>query len=436
MMPVDLARSMFSAIARIFHDNAGATATIMAIALPSMIGFGALGTETGVWFTIKLQNQSAADAAAIAAAYEVIAGKTNVVDNLTPAASEAATRNGYAGSTPAVIYPYSDANVSDGIAVTLQQTQQGLLSSMFLSGVTISTRAVAVIKVLDNPCVLARARSGTGVEVVSSASLDVPKCSVAANSTSYTAIDIQDDTSSIAAAALVTQGEISVAGNPIDSAAPPPELILDSPPMIGAPAVKDPYASTLTHAFLTARMPASCATGPPYPANSRICGGLSINNVTVDLLPGTYWITNGDLSLQSNAVLKCSTCSSAEGGGVTIILTTGDAGAVGNVQIPRGSAVTLQAPNNGTFAGLLFVQDPLAALSGVSFFEGESSMHLTGLVYVPSTTVTFRGNPNPTCTVLVSNQAVIEGKSHLTTSRCRSAGLTSLPRIRTVALGE
>ncbi len=41
---------------------------------------------------------------------------------------------------------------------------------------------------------------------------------------------------------------------------------------------------------------------------------------TVDLSPGTYWVT-GNLTLQSLAVLKCSTCDNAKGPGVTIILT-------------------------------------------------------------------------------------------------------------------
>jgi hypothetical protein len=39
--------------------------SVGAIALPSLIGFGALGVETGMWYRIKAQNQSAADAAAI-----------------------------------------------------------------------------------------------------------------------------------------------------------------------------------------------------------------------------------------------------------------------------------------------------------------------------------------------------------------------------------
>src|SRR5215813_7744914 len=130
--------SLFGAITRIFAEQQGASATFAAIVMPALIGFGALGAETGVWFTIKLQNQSAADAAALSAAYEVIAGKTNVTADLTPAASEAAVLNGYNGGTPAVIYPYSDPTVSNGVAANLQQTFGAVLASMFLTQVRVA----------------------------------------------------------------------------------------------------------------------------------------------------------------------------------------------------------------------------------------------------------------------------------------------------------
>ena len=214
-------RSLFSAVARILHDKSGASAMMVTIALPGLIGFGALGAETGVWFTIKLQNQSAADAAALSAAYEIIAGKTNAISDLTPVASEAATRNGYKGTTPAVVYPYSDDIVSNGVAVTLHQTQGALLAAMFLSNVTVATKAVAVIEVLDNPCILALGVSSTGIEIADFTRLDTPNCSAAANSISRSAIELHGSTSSIAAVTLVTAGEVSLQGNPINPAAPP-----------------------------------------------------------------------------------------------------------------------------------------------------------------------------------------------------------------------
>jgi len=443
-MGAGLARLLLSAVAQFSCDERGASAMVVAIALPGLIGFGALGAETGLWYTIKLRNQSAADAAAISAGYQVIAGKTSIIRDLTPAASEAANQNGYTGATPAVIHPYSDGVVSNGVAVTLQQTQGALLASLFLPGVTITSSAVAIIKLLDNPCILARGPGGTGVEVVSSSSLDAGNCSVAANSTSASAVDLQDGTGSITAATLVTRGEISFAGNPIDPAAPPSQFILNSRPMIGAPAIADPYASALTHTFLTNGMPQTCAAGPPYPANSQICGELPISvGASVDLLPGTYWITDGDLSLESNAVLKCSTCGGANG--VTIILTTTNtaSGNVGNVNIASGAAVTLQAPNSGSFSGMLFIQDLASAIgagvtytSGGSSLQGGPTMNLTGLLYFPGTSVQFQGNPSTPCTVLISYRTVIQGNSNFTMAACSSAGLIILPTVNTVALAE
>src|SRR6516165_8290747 len=99
---LSLVQSLLGAIAPILHDDRGVSAAIVAVALPSLIGLGALGVETGAWFTTKLHNQSGADAAAISSAGEVIAGKTNVINDLAPAAGEAAARNGYNGGTPVI----------------------------------------------------------------------------------------------------------------------------------------------------------------------------------------------------------------------------------------------------------------------------------------------------------------------------------------------
>jgi len=416
-------------IPRFLGDVSGASATMVAIALPVLIGFATLGAETGLWYAIKRQNQSAADAAAISAAYEVIAGKTDPATELTPAASEAAAQNGYSGSPPLVVHPYTDSVVKNGIAVTLQQTQPGLLASLFLPSVTIVTTAVAAIKVLDNPCILALATTGTGADIRASVSLDAPNCSIAANSKSISSIAVESTVRLVTATTLVARGEISFAGAPIDPAAPPSQFALASRPLIGAPSVPDPYAARLTHAFLTTGMPPQCASGPPYPANSQICGDLAIAGA-LNLAPGTYWITDGSLRLQPNALLTCSSC--------TVIFTSmnSSGGAVGNVQIPNGAAVTLQAPHSGIFTGLLMIQDPFVVPAAASVFEGADNMKLTGLLYFPAGTVEFNGNPNPSCTVLMAKQLIIDGDSGFNTLGCQTAGLGRLPNVRTVALAE
>ncbi len=429
----------------------------------------ALGVETGVWFAIKLQNQSAADSAAVSAAYEVIAGKTNVTGALTAAADEAARRNGHKGSLPAVAAPYSDGIVTNGIAVTLNQSQGALLAAMFLPGVTIANTAVAAIEVLNNLCILALGANSTGVEIAASAQLDMPSCSVAANSISSTAIELRSSTSAIAAATLVTAGEISLQGIPINPAAPPPQFALSSPAMIGAPSVSDPYAGTLTHAFLISRMPTApnCVSKTAGPmtiyaggcaipgksltdpqillsANTRISGSWRITSgQTVDLSPGTYWVT-GNLTLQSRAMLKCSACDNTKGAGVTIILTA-QTSRIGAVSVASNATVTLNAPNSGPFAGLAIIQDSNGLPPGTTYTSSQSTIGgapgaiLNGLVYFPNSSMTFHGAPSatgPQCLLLVVKTLDIDAASRLEVGGCAGAGLGNLPAIDTVAVAE
>src|SRR4029077_3362201 len=99
---------------------------IVAAAVPLVIGFQTLGVETDLWYIMKWQSQSAADAAAIAAAHEIIAGKTDVPGDLAPAVSEAAARNGYTGTAPQVVYPYSNSIVPNGVAEFLHRSERCL----------------------------------------------------------------------------------------------------------------------------------------------------------------------------------------------------------------------------------------------------------------------------------------------------------------------
>jgi hypothetical protein len=370
---------------------------------------------------------------------------------------------------PAVFTPYNDGIVTNGVAVTLQQSQGALLAAMFLSGVTIANTAVAVIEALDNPCILALGTNSTDVEIAASTQLDMPNCSVAANSISSTGIDLRSSTSSVVAATLVTAGEISLQGIPIDPAAPPPEFMLSSPGMIGAPSIADPYAGTLTHAFLIAGMPrkpvciskvsgyvtiypGNCAiagtslTAPQIllSPNTRISGSWKITSgQSVDLSPGTYWVT-GSLTLQSLAVLKCSTCDNTKGTGVTIILTT-QTGKIGAVSVSSTATLTLNAPNSGPFAGLAIIQDSNGLPSGTTYTSSRSTIGgapgatVNGLVYFPNSSMTFHGAPSatgPQCLLLVVKTLDIDAASRLEAGGCSGAGLDNLPVIDTVAVAE
>jgi Flp pilus assembly protein TadG len=453
---------------RLPRDQRGASAVLVALTLPVLLAVGMLGINSGWWYTIKRQNQSAADAGAISAAYEVMAGQTNVTTNLIPAATEAATQNGYAGgaltsggasctvSGSVLCYPYSDAYVSNGVAVILQQDQGSLFAYAPLGTATIATKAVAVVVKLDNPCmILLNPTAPKELDIQGSASLSMPNCSIVADSTASDSVYAQGANNSILTAdTIITAGQVSTTGQP--------KLTLTKPAQIGAPNYPDPFASTLTHTFLTTGMPTSCTTPPPqnnttnYSGGSRFCGGLQIKKATVNLAPGTYWITDGDLNLDSNSVLACPSCVPG-GAGVTIILTTGAGMAptpatkiVGNVQEQSNAVVdSLNAPGSGPFAGLLLVQDsnnlpagttyttPCPGNTSCSNFQGTPGQTLTGLVYFPKNPLTFQGNPtsgSTSCLLVVANTLTLAGNSSLDSSGCVSGGPGSPPTVKTIML--
>src|SRR6266481_6209792 len=151
------------------RDERGVTAMIVAITLPLLFAFGALAINSGLWFTIKRENQSAADAAAISAAYELMAGPTGactnptfVTDRLTPAAAQAVAANQHVGwdntgATTTVTCPYFDdllatefgAGKYSAVAVTLQQDQSSLFAFAPLASATIATKSVGVVLARD-----------------------------------------------------------------------------------------------------------------------------------------------------------------------------------------------------------------------------------------------------------------------------------------------
>ena len=428
---------------RFLYDTRATGAVMVAVILPVLLGFAALGIETGMWYTIKVQNQSAADAGAISAAYQIIAGKTDVVADLIPAASEAAAQNGYNGSIPTIVYPYTDDIVSNGIAVTLHQTQPTLLSALFVSDITITTKAVGTIKPADNPCILALGTTSTGLQISAATALAMPNCAIAANSVSPNAVALNSTTSSLVASTIVTVGELALQGNPVNPTALPYQFSLALPPRIGAPVVVDPYANTLTHALLTTGMTTApnCTTTTNDPTTTYQSGncvisspGLEIpagQNRTIDLAPGTYWV-NGDLTIPPTGTLRCSTCDNLQGTGVTIILA-------GRASI-SGASFTLNAPSSGPFAGLVIVQDVDDILpSQGSQISAGSGATLNGLVYFPKSTMTFHGNPSttgPRCLILVIYWLNVDADTILNSSGCANIGLTNLPTLHNATLAE
>src|SRR5438105_12333561 len=77
----------------LLSKTGGATLPLVALSLSALIGFTGLGVETGLWYAVKRQNQSAADVAALSGAFELLAGKP--YSDICGFAKRDATRNGF-----------------------------------------------------------------------------------------------------------------------------------------------------------------------------------------------------------------------------------------------------------------------------------------------------------------------------------------------------
>ena len=504
-MAANTARAHLTGFVCLLRDRRGATAVLVALTLAALIGFTGLGVESGVWFVIKRQNQSAADVAALSGAFELLGGQSaglsaaTVYPSICALAQRDATRNNFVfnsfscpPTTPGCSSPSAgqmcvnnppvlgtSAGDNNAVEVILSQQQSTLLASLFLPTATINTRGVAAINVSSNPCILALGTSGTDIREQGNPSICLAPapggvctppgtCSIAANSNSPSAIAL-GGSSNITAYTITTPGGITTGGSS--------KTTLASPAQVGAPPVPDPYQSTLTHSALTTGMPTTTCGAPTtsiiggvtwytYPGNcnvngstltqnniilsagTQISGGVSIKGQTVNLSPGTYWITDGDLTLGpggGGSTLECTTCTSGAAG-VTVILTTAQSsgGIVGTLTLNSNANLNLNAPSTGTFAGMVLIQDSNGLPSKTTIdspgnAQANATEALNGLVYFPESALTFQGGPDTgaaTCLVLLVNTVTLQGTPNFNDSGCANAGLTNLPAVKTVTLAE
>ena len=234
---------------------------LVAVTIPVLFLAAGFGIDTGAWFTTKRQIQSAADAAALSAAYEVIAGNTNAPTisfrplpkprrrTTIPAARRPRTCT---GGGPLVCYPYTDSLMTalgaTGVEVILNQPVNSTFASWALPSVTIATKAVAIVQTLPPTCMLAlNPTANDAINLAGNPTVDAPSCTIVSDSDSTSAVHLQGS-ASMTAATLITPGAVSFTGSAYT-------LNLSYPPQTGANSVPDPYASTLTHSFLDANMP-------------------------------------------------------------------------------------------------------------------------------------------------------------------------------------
>jgi hypothetical protein len=483
---------------RLLHDERGVTAVFVALAFTVLVGFVALGAETGLWYAIKRQDQSAADAAAISGAYEVAQCQGSSCPNYPDICAKAkgdAVNNGFTfqsytcpSSSPGCTNPSSGqmcannppvSGASNGdtkaVEVILNREQNALFANLFLSNVTIGSRAVAKVTLPGYVCDLSLATTGTGIAVQGSATIDLTGCGMAANSSDAASISFGGANNDILTASwFQTVGNYNANGNPVlnvptrlTNSTPVTDPYSCNPPQLGcAGRILYPSQSTTTPAVVTTTPPQSnapcfAATGnvtlvPGLYGDSNNGHGCSngkggtfppmnfTNGTTTTLCPGVYYLDGEDqqghgFQVQggtvqlgtAGATTNGVTCPSNGMNGVTIIAFSLNGTKGGGFEIAAGATVTLSAPTaknpSGCTlgstpcipSGILFYQDPASAdtsksgggLTADSTITANGTTSLQGAMYTPVTNVKFSGNANSTCFIVISLTMTYTGNS-------------------------
>ena len=413
-------------------DRRGSFAIITALSLPALMGGVGLGIEASYWLTTQRDMQNAADSAAIAAA-------TNGSANYATEAKAVATLYGFTDGAGGVTVAVSNGaacpaggntcysvTVTDAVPLYFAPLV-GFTGNVVVNG---KNESALVATSVANPasgtptsyCILALATSGVeGIRTNGN-----PKANLAGCNT------MSDTTSTCNGHNL--NADIGNAHGTNDGCG----VIENS----GVTPVADPYSG------LASNIPADTCGGtyaqepakkkdPALPAsnlwsgtqsfagNKIVCGDLQLSANTTISAPsnGVLVIENGQLDTNGY------TLQTAAGTGLTVVFA-GSNGAY--THAPTGGGILdIAAPTTGVWKGMAIYQAPTLT-SGVDISAAGNSpaWDITGMVYLPHSSVTFSGAVNKasnghSCFGMVVDNMTINGTgSILDHGECPAAGVT------------
>jgi hypothetical protein len=406
-------RRALAALPTFAHDDRGGVAVYAALAMPLLLGSVGLGVDVGLAYSSRQAAQHQADAAAMAAALELARGKTE--DEIESAASDGAEDNGFVAdrgdSIEVASPPASGAFAGDATAVEVEIARPVTLSFVGFVGaernITVTARAVAR-PVRSAACVWSLEEINTGVGLTGTADVEL-NCGVYARSTSGSAIE-QKGSSCLTATSVVTAG--GTIGSCIHPTPRTNAAQLDDP--LGA--LPEPAAPTSCDPTKDGKVNKDKTLSPGV-----YCGGIQITgNAKVHFNPGLYVIRGGEFSAGGSSELT--------GDGVTFFLTNnGTDFATLNL---TSTVLDFSPPTTGPYKGILFFQDRDTPTTAANILAGNGVVDLSGLVYMPTAQLDFRGGSSSASLdlFLVTRKLRFVGNSYLSTggATIQPSGLTTV----------
>ena len=418
--------SILNPIHRLRADERGAVSVIMGLLLIPLIGALGIGFEVSNWYLTARGMQNAADAAALAAA-------TNGGSNYDIEAKAVAARYGFVNGTNNISVAVSNAAACPGpgggnncYSVTISGFMPLFLSQIVgyrgdaaLNGAPakqLGSSAIASFTPMSF-CLLSLGPQGIR-------SNGAPKSSMACNTMSNTG-------------STCNGGNL---GAPI-GAAHNTNSGCGVKQYSNVPAVVDPYAA------LASKIPAdTCGgvypqepgkNGSPLPPGNQwsgpkslsgnvvVCGDQQLTgNVTIDAPAGAVLvIENGQLDTNGYSF------TTTNGSGLTVVFSGSNSGSYTHAPT-GGGTLDIAAPTSGAWSGVAIYQDPkLTNGVDISAAGNTPAWDITGLVYLPNSSVTLSGAVNKagfgkSCFAMVVKDITVNGTGMiLPNGQCLQAGL-------------
>ncbi len=400
-------------ISRSAGPRRGSVAPLTVLSLALFIGMIALVVDGGTLMEERRHVQAAADAAALAAAADLLVnyGANNGFDPQGTAAASAwatAAANGFSndGAQSVVTVDVSPQSYQGGpnagttlprgyVEIIIQYNAGRTFSGIFGSG-TIPIRARAVARgqwaPVSNTVVLLNLTASSVLSASGSASLLV-NGGLQVNSSSPSAFNLSGK-ASVAASALNLNSAAGTLSPSLSS------FLLESggtQPNYGGPMpdplrylpAPDPVQLGLTTQSMSGGSPVNL-----YPGVYN--GGISVGGNTTVILhtnadgtPGIYYLQGGGLNVSGTATV---TTASGEAG--VMIYNNWLGGGGGGITVSGGSNLTLVPPASGPYQGVSLFQargSPTISAPPLSI-TGSGSINVTGTVYAAYAKVSLSGS--------------------------------------------
>jgi hypothetical protein len=201
--------------------------------------------------------------------------------------------------------------------------------------------------------------------------------------------------------------------------------------------VSDPYADLASH------IPANpCGSYPQEPAKKKDPALPSLNKWSGSYSYGGYRVVCGDQQLTGNTTINNTVLViengrldtngyTLSGTNLTVVFTGSNSSSYQHTPI-GGGTLDIQAPTSGDWSGVAIYQDPnLTTNVNISYSGNSPAWNITGLVYLPHSSVTVSGAVNKSsngalCFTMVVDNLTINGTGSIfkNNTQCADAGLT------------